>query len=59
MRGRRLFVVQDMGVDFYASPPIHGVYGPSFAAIDFQRTGTAAIAPSTLGGGVSNAVESA
>jgi hypothetical protein len=34
-------------------------YGPDFVAIDFQRTGTATIALLSLGGGVSNAVDSA
>ncbi|KAF9792030.1 hypothetical protein BJ322DRAFT_1015947 [Thelephora terrestris] len=35
------------------------VYGPEFVAIHFQRTGTATIALLSLGGGVSNAVDSA
>ncbi|KAF9792020.1 hypothetical protein BJ322DRAFT_1102552 [Thelephora terrestris] len=34
-------------------------YGPDFVAIEYKRTGSPTIVPSSLGGGVSNAVESA
>jgi subtilisin family serine protease len=53
-----IFNYETNGADMWASP-IHSISGLNFVASEFQRTGTPTVASLSLGGGTSNAVDSA